>query len=200
MTCNSNKATFFGTLDTKTLGGAGFASQRTASDTATWDLSAFDGIELQVDAKHSDDKQYTLIFKDHLPDSDRRDAREQSSLSWEADFAVRCTSRSAADHDDLVSVFLPWEDFKPTYRGKEQKSKHGPALGSIKRVSIMMRRYAIRLSRQQTLVLTIGQPQLLWQAARSFPTDHSIHSRYRIRFESLSRSVRYSFQATHDPG
>ena len=39
-------ARFFGTLDTKTLGGAGFASQRTASDSTEWDLSQFDGIEV----------------------------------------------------------------------------------------------------------------------------------------------------------
>jgi hypothetical protein len=143
--CDSNQAIFLGTLDIETLGGAGFASQRTASDSVTWDLSSFEGIELQLDAKKSDGKQYTFIFKDHLPNNIPNSVREQSSLSWEADFMVSGTS--AAYNDDIVSVYLPWDVFKPTYRGKEQKCKEGPALGSIKRMSIMMRRYSVSLPR-----------------------------------------------------
>jgi hypothetical protein len=138
--CHSNQAIFLGTLDIETLSGAGFASQRTVSDAVTWNLSSFDGIELQVNAKKSDGKQYTFIFKDYIPNQIPNSVREQSSLSWEADFVVSGTS--AAHNDDVVSVYLPWDVFKPTYRGKEQKRKEGPALGSIKRMSIMMRRYS----------------------------------------------------------
>lgn len=41
-------ARFYGTLDIETLGGAGFASQRTTGDDREWDLSGFDGIEVEV--------------------------------------------------------------------------------------------------------------------------------------------------------
>lgn len=40
-------ARFYGNLDITTLGGAGFASQRTRKDVA-WDLSAYEGIRLVV--------------------------------------------------------------------------------------------------------------------------------------------------------
>jgi hypothetical protein len=42
----------FGNLDIKTLGGAGFASQRTTGEDRHWDLSGFDGIALKI--KHGD--------------------------------------------------------------------------------------------------------------------------------------------------
>jgi hypothetical protein len=41
-------ALFYGTLDTKTLGGAGFASRRTADTSKVWDCSGTDGILLQI--------------------------------------------------------------------------------------------------------------------------------------------------------
>jgi hypothetical protein len=41
-------AKFHGTLDIKTLGGAGFASQRTAGEDWSWDLSMYDGISMDV--------------------------------------------------------------------------------------------------------------------------------------------------------
>jgi hypothetical protein len=40
-------AKFCGNLDIRTLGGAGFASQRTTSD-SLWDLSDYDGIKISV--------------------------------------------------------------------------------------------------------------------------------------------------------
>ena len=41
---------FHGTLDVKTLGGAGFASRRTMPDLdPSWDLSDYDGIELTIE-------------------------------------------------------------------------------------------------------------------------------------------------------
>merc|ERR1712029_806112 len=47
---------FHGNLDIKTLGGAGFASQRTTGDERKWDLSQYAGIELQV--SKGDKKRY----------------------------------------------------------------------------------------------------------------------------------------------
>lgn len=46
-------ARFHGNLDITTLGGAGFASQRTRKDVA-WDLSAYEGIKLVVTKSDSE--------------------------------------------------------------------------------------------------------------------------------------------------
>lgn len=43
---DEKNARFYGNLDIKTLGGAGFASQRTVSENKTWDLSGYAGIQL----------------------------------------------------------------------------------------------------------------------------------------------------------
>ncbi len=45
-------ARFYGTLDITTLGGAGFASQRTVrtpDNSSLWDLCGYDGLQLEVD-------------------------------------------------------------------------------------------------------------------------------------------------------
>jgi hypothetical protein len=64
LSCSSQSpiAEFHGNLDIKTLGGAGFASQRTTGEDRLWDLSGYDGLELDIAA--SDAKQYTVILKD----------------------------------------------------------------------------------------------------------------------------------------
>lgn len=41
-------ARFYGELDIKTLGGAGFASQRTTGEDKLWDLSAYEGVMIDV--------------------------------------------------------------------------------------------------------------------------------------------------------
>lgn len=46
--CTDKTGTFRGNLDIKTLGGAGFASQRTTQEDAEWDLSRYAGIELCI--------------------------------------------------------------------------------------------------------------------------------------------------------
>ncbi|EDO02178.1 hypothetical protein SS1G_04654 [Sclerotinia sclerotiorum 1980 UF-70] len=102
----SSVATFSGTLDIKTLGGAGFASQRTTAD-HTWDLTAFDGILL--DLGKSDQKQYTFIIKDELlPKSPN--GREQSTISWdqEGDFSLAIMSISATK--DKENINTPYRD------------------------------------------------------------------------------------------
>jgi hypothetical protein len=67
-------------LDIKTLGGAGFASQRTTNDDRTWDLSAYSGIHL--DLEKTDGKKYTFVIKDEILPLDER-GREQSTISYE---------------------------------------------------------------------------------------------------------------------
>lgn len=122
-------AIFRGVLDIKTLGGAGFASQRTTGEDRSWDLSKYDGILLDI-AK-CDEKKYTLILKDELlPKSPN--GREQSTISWEYDF-------KPGNNGELVHV--RWDDLKPTYRGREKQDAEPLDLKNVKRISLMMRRY-----------------------------------------------------------
>ena len=158
------RARFHGTLDTTTLGGAGFASQATkagseATATATdddaataggdndggvWDLSAYDGIRIRVGG--GDGKKYTLTVKDALPEAKREDGREQAGVSWEADFSGRGNAadgrpaEGVPSEDDVRMVEFKWKDFRATYRGKDREG--GPPLDTkgIKRFSLMMRR------------------------------------------------------------
>ncbi|KAL4892025.1 complex I intermediate-associated protein 30-domain-containing protein [Aspergillus ambiguus] len=128
--CNASSPTafFHGHLDTQTLGGAGFASQRTTGEDRTWDLSHYDGLELDIG--RSDGKTYTVTLKDTIP-SKRPDGRDESTLSWEYDFRVLKREK----------IFVKWSDFKPTYRGKEQKDAKPLDLGNVKRISLMARSF-----------------------------------------------------------
>jgi len=123
---------FHGNLDIKTLGGAGFASQRTTGEGRHWDLSNYAGLELDI--TKSDGKRYTFILKDSLlPKSPN--GREQSTVSWEYDFQPKKTDKGE-------KIFVQWSDLKPTYRGREKEDADPLDLKNIKRISLMMRRYA----------------------------------------------------------
>lgn len=125
---SSHQAQFCGHLDITALGGAGFASQRTA-DVLDLDLSRHSGIT--IDIADGDGKRYTLTLKDEiLPRRD--DGRDRSSVSWEFDF-----------EGDVGQVKIPWESFKPTYRGRPKPDAKPLDLENIKRVSFMMRRFVI---------------------------------------------------------
>lgn len=122
-------ARFHGHLDTTALGGAGFASQHSRGELRL-DLGAYDGIVVSIRGPEpADGKRYALTLKDELPPP-RGDGRQQSSLTWEADFV-------AAGPGD---VKLPWDRFKPTYRGRGQPGARELNLASVKRVGLMMRR------------------------------------------------------------
>jgi hypothetical protein len=72
-----------------------------------------------------------LILKDELlPKSPN--GREQSTVSWEYDFEIA--------EEDGKKVFVPWDDLKPTYRGREKKDVTPLDLRNVKRISLMMRR------------------------------------------------------------
>ncbi|KAJ5771431.1 uncharacterized protein N7511_003482 [Penicillium nucicola] len=119
---------FRGKLDIETLGGAGFASQRTIAQDQTWDLTGNDGIELNVIP--SDGKRYTFSLTDEIPER-RRDGREQSALVWEYDF---CASGAR------TKVCIPWKDLRATYRGRQVDDARPLDLSRIRRFRIMARR------------------------------------------------------------
>jgi len=121
---------FSGTLDTKTLGGAGFASYTTTSK--TWDLSKYDGFEIEV--VKGDGKTYTLVVKDEVPapGAKREDGRDPATINWQWDFKAEAGGKK---------VFVAWKDFTATYRGRD-KSDAGPLkTKEIKRIGIMMRSF-----------------------------------------------------------
>jgi len=59
------------------------------------------------------------------------DGREQSTISYEYDFSA----------SGNYSVFIPWAELKPTYRGKEKEDAPPLNTKSIKRWSFMMRSF-----------------------------------------------------------
>lgn len=146
-------AIFHGHLDTSTLGGAGFASQRTIDDAAggPWDLSQFDCIRLRVLVGEKNtciEGKYTFVLKDKVLPK-RPDGRESSSVSWEAEFECPKEIMSTSPVDIEIEgeqfnlahdIILPFKSFKATYRGKPKPDAEPLDLSSIKRISIMMRR------------------------------------------------------------
>lgn len=129
---HGNRACFHGHLDTKTLGGAGFASQRTQPN-LDLDLSAYDdGLWLSVG--RSDNKRYAITLKDEVPPK-RPDGRDNSGLSWQAEFVVPASGGSGPE-----LIHLPWTLFQPTYRGRPKLDAEPLDLSSIKRIGLMMRR------------------------------------------------------------
>lgn len=59
------------------------------------------------------------------------DGREQSTISYEYDFSAAGNS----------SIFVPWSELKPTYRGKEKSDAAPLNTKSVKRWSFMMRSF-----------------------------------------------------------
>ena len=64
--------------------------------------------------------------------------RDQATVSWEYDFKP-CFGEE--DNRNGGTVFILWSSLKPTYRGKEKEHAEPIDLKSIRRISIMMRRF-----------------------------------------------------------
>lgn len=140
---SASQAEFSGHLDITALGGAGFASQRTADDVPGWDVSGYD--VLVLDVARADARKYTLTLKDEVLPR-RPDGRDQSTVSWEYDFVVGAGEDAAAGASPGSStagsarVVIPFQDFQPTYRGKSKPDADPLDLKNVKRISFMMRR------------------------------------------------------------
>jgi len=87
-------------------------------------------------------KRYTLILKDELLPPNSDNGREQATTSYEYDFETKHSSvfkhHRSNSHQHF---FIPWSEFKPTYRGKPKEDAKELDPSNIKRISIMMRRY-----------------------------------------------------------
>ncbi|RYP19543.1 hypothetical protein DL765_003270 [Monosporascus sp. GIB2] len=131
---NPGLVVYYGNLDITALGGAGFASQRSV-DPLSWDLANYQGLSIGV--QKGDAKKYTVALKDQI--SPRR-PREQSTVSWEYDFEGQASE-----------VVIPWQEFKPTYRGRPTPDAEPMDLRNVKRISIMCRRFARQPLRNDTV-------------------------------------------------
>ncbi|KAK9702205.1 hypothetical protein K7432_011365 [Basidiobolus ranarum] len=99
-------ARFYGHLDIKTLGNAGFASQATKSDQKIWDLSKYSGIKFTT--LEGDNKRYSISFKNTFLNQNP-DGSQESALEYKYLFKGRPRKSS---------YFVKFSDFKPTYRGR----------------------------------------------------------------------------------
>lgn len=90
-------------------------------------MSGYEGLRLSL-GKGSDGKKYVITLKDEIPGR-REDGRMKSGVSWEAVFR-------AGEEE----VWLPWGEFKPTYRGRPKDDAKALDLKDVKRVGLMMRR------------------------------------------------------------
>ncbi|QIX01408.1 hypothetical protein AMS68_006925 [Peltaster fructicola] len=153
--CSDDSARFHGNLDIETLGGAGFASQRTTGDDRSWDLSDYVGIQLNI----SKEKRYTFILKDELLPPKKEDGREQATISYECDFEL--PPQDEPDDTKDKSIFIPWKSFTPTYRGKVKKDADPLETKDIKRMSIMMRRLSFFGTQKGDFSLTISSIKAL---------------------------------------
>lgn len=102
-----------------------------------WDLSAYDGVE--IDVKAADGKIYTLVLKDEELQDKRDDGRERAGINWEVEFRV-----PKSEENKIAGgrkVWVPWSALKATYRGKEKEDAGELKTSEIRRVGFMMRRY-----------------------------------------------------------
>ncbi|KAH9817051.1 complex I intermediate-associated protein 30-domain-containing protein [Melampsora americana] len=138
---------FHGTLDTSTLGGAGFASQSYEKKLLSFPEDRFTGLVLDVklcpSKDTSDIRTFTIVLKND-PAGPDVDGRRQSTVSYEFDFtlpATNPTSDSEPPLDWMRSIPIPFSELRATYRGrpKPDAKKFDPS--HITALSIMCRSF-----------------------------------------------------------
>ncbi|EPY51910.1 CIA30 family protein [Schizosaccharomyces cryophilus OY26] len=169
---SNSYARFWGTLDTKTLGGAGFASQATNIPNRKWNLREFDGIEINI-AK-SDNFKYTFIIKD---DHQNKDEHERSTLSYEYDF---CPGFSKEDQ----SIYMPFSEFQPTFRGRPVEGAPPLDTSQIVQFSFMIRSFFDSQS---------GDFELLLKSVRAKP-------KHAFQASHFTEKEAYSIEEKSDTG
>ena len=136
---NFSTARFQGILDTKKLGGAGFASHAATYKTVPWDLSTYDGIEIIY--SNGTPFNYTLNLKDYLPEQSQG-SRMPSSTEWAFTFEVKKPdSQSISESPEITKIFAPWEDFAPFERGSPKTITSELKKDHIVQFSIMARSF-----------------------------------------------------------
>lgn len=131
----SSVVKFYGNLNFESLGGAGFASQRTVDDWPELDVSAYD--ELVLEIPYTDGKKYTLNLKDTVPPAGTND---RATVSWGYDFQLPATVQGASSNAEVQRAAVLLKDLVPTFNGRVVNDSAPLNTTGIKRVSIMIRR------------------------------------------------------------
>ena len=89
-----------------------------------------------------DGQAYTLILKDEEAAGKREDGREKAGVNWEVDLRVGEADGIGEKEgvDDVTKIWVPWGEFKATFRGKEKNDAGELKKGEIRRIGLMMRR------------------------------------------------------------
>jgi hypothetical protein len=82
-------------------------------------------------------KHYTFNIKDTLLPVDPVTGREQSTISYEYDFQIPENATLTKKNE----LFIPWESFNATYRGRPKEDAPKLNTTSIRQLSIMMRSF-----------------------------------------------------------
>ncbi|ORX90773.1 NADH:ubiquinone oxidoreductase complex I intermediate-associated protein 30 [Basidiobolus meristosporus CBS 931.73] len=107
----SGTARFYGHLDIKTLGNAGFASQATKSGRRSWNLSKYEGIRFTT--LEGDNKNYSISFKNTFV-KQTPDGSQDSTMEYKYIFQGK---------PKRVTQFVQFDQFRPTYRGRVVDAK-----------------------------------------------------------------------------
>ncbi|KAI9140396.1 complex I intermediate-associated protein 30-domain-containing protein [Paraphysoderma sedebokerense] len=112
---SSSTARFHGTVDTTTLGGAGFASQQYTSPSffSLLNLKSYSGISISTE--NGDNKVYSINLKTEIPKK-RKNGRNESLLEWKYLFPGLSGKQT---------VTVRWNQFIPYYRGRPVKGDQG---------------------------------------------------------------------------
>lgn len=109
-------------------------------------MTAYAGLQIRLGK--GDGKLYTLILKDAENSQREQDGREKAGFSWEAEFRAndelkekQSGNHTEAEEKDAQEVYLPWKEFKPTFRGRETNGEEKLDRSNITTVGIMMRSY-----------------------------------------------------------
>lgn len=122
---STHSTRFSGHLDTKTLGGAGFASQATTfSPSLSFSNKDYSGLTLTLvrpikEPRVDQPTQFVLVIKNEIPeDREGGGGRRESNLSYEFSFDTR---ELGMEGTSKVVLLAEWGSFVPTFRGREQK-------------------------------------------------------------------------------
>lgn len=148
-----SNARFYGHLDTTTLGGAGFASQKSIYQSIPYDLSQYKGIRLSI--VKSDDMKYAFNLQTTVPSSDGQSAVEYKYSFEPKKLNLESASESGSDESihRVQTLDIKFSDFVAHYRGRKVPNPEPLETSHITTFSIMCQSYFDQQSGDFELVL-----------------------------------------------
>lgn len=132
----NNTASFNGFLDTKTLGGAGFATQSVESEDPIYDFTGYSGLELLFG--NYDGKKYSIdlsnAYSHFTPNGSKA-----SKVDFQSSFGIEDIYEKVGD---VHKIYFPFDKFVPIERGREVKNPR-PILNllEIRKVAFQIRSF-----------------------------------------------------------